>query len=79
MDNDGDVRWAPRSIVSTVLGQNDAIAQHDGRLDRMAEREELILGEINKNLHNMSAKIDDMAPRLIRLEERMHHYTNPEE
>jgi hypothetical protein len=70
IDNTGDVRWAPKNVVATVLGQNDSIAAHENRIDRLEEREETVLKDIRAHLESLSVKMDDVGERVIRLEER---------
>lgn len=74
VDGDGEVKWPnkaeAKTMSSLVLGQNEQIAGHEGRLARLEEREEQVLGEIKVHLSTLGEKMDDVSERVIRLEER---------
>lgn len=72
-NGDGEFKWAPKDMVSNMnvllLGQNDKIADHDNRIDRLEEREEERMARIEGHLTTISADVKDISERVIRLEE----------
>lgn len=74
VDHDGNTKWPSKDTVTTinalVIGQTDKIADHEDRVARLEEREEIVLGEIRTKLTGLSETMEDVKTRVIRLEER---------
>ena len=69
LDKGGDPRWAPKSVEMMALGQNDKLADHEGRMIRLEERDVTILIPLRDALEGIAEKLGAMNDRLVRLED----------
>ena len=60
---------ATNVLTTMVLGQNDLIANHEGRLVRLEERDAMLLPPIRDALATIATKFGDVSERLARLED----------
>lgn len=73
-DKNGDAKWVNKDTLAplqaVVMGQNDKLGDHESRITKMEERNEILLSSIDERLTNLQEKVEDTHTRIIRIETR---------